>query len=136
MGELEDIQARYDSGQCEPIKADLVRFLEAHRVEIRRYQESRQKLGLAPVTDELAVRLFVIKHRSINAAREIQDQIEEIQREKWIQGIKLGRPPDAQAVAEEWTHLHSEGWRQHRVATILFVFEREKERYLEIYRKA
>lgn len=136
MGEIEDIKARYDSGQCEGIKLDLARFIDVHRTEIRRYQESRQRLGLATVNDEMAVKLFIIKHRSINPVREIQEQFEEIQKEKWIQGVKLGHAPDADAVAVEWARLHSAGWREHRVATILFVFDREKEKFLEVYRKS
>lgn len=132
--EIDEIRALYDSGACDGIKQDLARFIGVHRAEIRRYQESRQRLGLVEVDDALAVRLFIIKHRSINAVSEIQEQLEEINKEKWIQGVKLGREPDPQAVAEEWTHQHSAGWRAHRVATVLYVFDRDKERFLSVYR--
>lgn len=136
VSELDEIRALYESGGCDGIKEDLARYIEVHRPEIRRYQESRQKLGLADVDDTLAVRLFIIKHRSINPAREISEQLEEINKEKWIQGVKLGHEPDPQQVAEEWTRLHSAGWRSHRVAVILYVFDRDKERFLGIYRKS
>lgn len=131
MSEIEEIRQKYDAGQLEAIKQDLERFVVAHRGAIAKYRADQEKRGLR-LTDEAAVKFYILRHRSINPQREIRDQLEEIQREKWIRGIQLGRPPDAQEVAREWTQKYSAHWRSHRITTIIYVFEREKERYIRL----
>lgn len=132
--EIEHIRRRYEAGDLDGIKQDLERFIASHRDLIRRFQQERAQIGNTPVTDELAVKLFIIKHRSINPVAEIAEQLYEIEKEKWIQGVHLGRPPDAEEVAAEWSRLYSAAWRAHRVTTIIFVFEQDIDRYLTIYR--
>jgi hypothetical protein len=134
IGELEEIKMKYERGLLDPIREDLKRFIATHRIEIQRFQTKRGRLGATEMTDELAIKLYIIRHRTINPAREIQEQLEEIKREKWIRGEKLGREPDAQQVALEWSRQHSAGWRAHRVTSIIYVFERNREEYLRLYR--
>ena len=78
--------------------------------------------------DDTAIKFFIIQNRSINPEREILEQVAEIEREKWIQGVKTGSAPDPQAVCQEWASKYSAGWRAHRVTSIVYVFEREKDR--------
>ena len=80
-----------------------------------------------PISDECAIKFFILRTRSINPQSEIREQLEEIEREKWIQGIKFGCSPDANKVALEWARFYSPGWRSHRVTTIIYVFERNKD---------
>jgi hypothetical protein len=134
MAEIDEIRARYDRGELAPIREDLVRFIEAHRGEIREFQSQRSRLGNVAMTDEMALKLFIIKQRSINPQREIADQMAEIEREKWIQGVNLGRPPDEKHVAREWAVKHGAAWRSHRVATIVFLLDNEREAYLKLFR--
>jgi hypothetical protein len=131
MTELEDIRRKFESGQLDSIKTDLERFLVQNRAEIARYQEEQGQKGLS-LTDETAVKFYILRYGSINARREITEQLEEIQREKWIRGERLGRPPDAQEVARDWAKKHSAGWRSHRLTTIIYCFDREKDRYLKL----
>jgi len=131
MTEIEEIEKRYESGQLDSIKRDLERFLAAHRAEIQacRLEEARQG---SEVSQSEAVKLFILRHRTINAQREIREQLEEIQREKWCRGMDTGRSPDPEQVALEWARKYSSAWRQHRLTTILYIFEREKDRYLKL----
>ena len=131
MTEIEEIERRYEAGQLDPIKHDLERFLVAHRAEIQacRAEESRQGAEVSPGE---AVKLFILRHRTINAQREIREQLEEIQREKWYRGVDRGCAPDPEEVALEWARKYSSAWRQHRLTTILYIFEREKDRYLRL----
>jgi hypothetical protein len=129
--ELEEIRRKYESGQLEPIRQDLERFILAHRQEIALFRADQEKRGLA-LSDEATVKLFLLRHRTINPRREIEDQLEEIQKEKWIQGVRTGRSPDAQEVALDWARNHSAGWRAHRLTTIVYVFDREKEMYCRL----
>ena len=131
MGEIDAIRAEYESGRLEELRGDLERFLLAHRERIRAFAAEQAAKGLAPTT-ETAVKFYLLRQRSINPRREIQDQLEEIQREKWIRGVNSGRAPDPQEVAADWARRYSAMWREHRITKIVYVFEREKDRYLKL----
>ena len=134
MTELEEIQQKYDKGRLDGIKRDLERFIDVHRVQIETFkQELTAKLHLQ-LTDENAIKQYILKHRSINPEAEIREQLEEIQKEKWIRGVQQGCEPDEMQVAIEWARTHGAGWRAHRVTTIIYVFDREKDRYVGILR--
>lgn len=132
MSELDEIRENYEKGELNHIKKDLEHFLISHKDQILEHFEFLKTFHTKEITIELAVKLYIIKERSINPRKEIEDQLHEIEREKWIRGVQLGKPPDPSEVATEWARKYSEGWRSHRVTTIIFVFEQEKERYLGI----
>lgn len=131
MGELDEIKQQYEAGKLQGLREDLERFLVSHREKIRLFAAEQCARGLAVGTDA-AVKFYILRQRSINPRREIQDQLEEIQREKWIRGINTGCAPDPQEVAADWAKRYSAMWREHRITTIVYVFEREKDRYLKL----
>ncbi len=133
MSDIQNIRLLYESGQLDSIKEDLGRFICAHRTRIQDYRAEQERKGLQ-LTDESAIKFYLLRYRSINPQREIREQLEEIQKEKWIRGIQQGRPPDAEEVAKEWARAHSAAWREHRVTTIVYVFEQEKDRYCGLLR--
>ena len=128
MSEIEDIRRQYESGRLDSIKEDLGLFICAHRSRILEYRAAQEAKGLN-LPEDAAIKFYLLRYRSINPGREIREQLEEIQREKWIRGVMTGCAPDEQAVAQEWARTHSAAWREHRVTTIVYVFEQEKERY-------
>lgn len=133
--ELEQLAREFDGGALDALKGDLEAFLRRNAEEIRRLRDEYFGAGgVPPTADEVAVKMFILKSRSINPTREILDQIEEINREKWIRGVHEGCPPDPQAVAQDWARLYSPGWRDHRVMAIIYVFERDKDKYLSLVR--
>ena len=131
MSELDEIRKQYELGRLDPIRQDLERFIIAHRGAIETYRVEQGSKGI-PLTDEAAVKFYILRHRSINPRREIQDQIEEIMKEKWIRGVRTGRAPDEREVVAEWSREHSAAWRAHRVTVIIYVFEREKDRLVKL----
>jgi hypothetical protein len=133
VSELDDIRRQYESGQLDSIKEDLGRFICAHRARICDYRAEQERKGLN-LNDEATIKFYLLRYRSINPGREIREQLEEIQREKWIRGVRLGCPPDDEQVAMEWARTHSAAWREHRVTTIVYVFEQEKERFCALLR--
>ncbi len=136
MDEIGHIREKYDKGELDQIRRDLEKFLVAHREKIRAIQEKKFSGKQKQLSPEVAVKLYILQHRSINPAREIREQLNEINREKWIHGEMLGRPPDSQEVARSWARKHAVGWRSHRVMEIVFVFDQEKEKYLQILSEA
>ncbi|HZE99903.1 MAG TPA: hypothetical protein VE981_23045 [Planctomycetota bacterium] len=133
MSELDEIRRQYDSGELNSIKEDLGHFICLHRSRILDYRAEQEGKGLS-LPDDAAIKFYLLRYRSINPAREIREQLEEIQKEKWIRGVLSGCPPDSQEVALEWARTHSAAWRQHRVTTIVYVFEQEKARYCAMLR--
>jgi len=133
VSELDDIRQQYESGQLYSIKQDLGHFICLHRPKILAYRAEQEGKGLN-LTDDSAIKFYLLRYRSINPQREIREQLEEIQKEKWIRGVLTGCPPDAQQVAQEWARSHSAAWRAHRVTTIVYVFEQEKEKYCAMLR--
>ena len=131
MSTLDEIRRQYEAGQLEDIRGDLERFLRAHGSRIGCFRDEQRSRG-KEIDDELAVKLYLIHYRSINPRKEIQDQLEEIRKEAWIRGINSGCAPDPQEVAQDWARKYSAAWREHRVTTIVYVFEREKDRYLRL----
>ena len=134
MSELDDIRRQYESGQLDSIKEDLGKFICAHRSRICDYRTDQERKGVALKDDATAIKFYLLRYRSINPGREIREQLEEIQREKWIRGVRLGCPPDDEQVALEWARTHSAAWREHRVTTIVYVFEQEKDRFCAMLR--
>ena len=134
MSELDDIRRQYESGKLDSIKEDLGKFICAHRSRICEYRAEQERKGLALGDDATAIKFYLLRYRSINPGREIREQLEEIQKEKWIRGVRLGCPPDDEQVAMEWARTHSAAWREHRVTTIVYVFEQEKERFCAMLR--
>jgi len=135
--QLEQLCREYASGKLDPLKEDLAGFIRRQAGAIRRLREEYfGTTAVPPTADEVAVKMFILKSRSINPTREILDQLDEINREKWIRGIQSGASPDPQAVAQDWARLYSPGWRDHRVMAIIYVFEREKDRYLALVRES
>ena len=133
MSEIDDIRKQYDTGQLDSIREDLGHFICAHRAKIQEYREQQEGKGLS-LPDDAAIKFYLLRYRSINPQREIREQLEEIQKEKWIRGVRLGCPPDDEQVALEWARTHSAAWRENRVTTIVYVFEQEKERFCAMLR--
>jgi hypothetical protein len=133
VSEIDEIRRQYESGQLDSIKEDLSRFICAHRSRIQEYRAGQEAKGLS-LTDDATIKFYLLRYRSINPGREIREQLEEIQKEKWIRGVRQGCPPDEQEVAQEWARTHSAAWREHRVTTIVYVFEQEKEKYCAMLR--
>lgn len=131
MSELDEIRQKYDSGRLDAIKVDLERFIIAHRSRILEYRTRHDREGVR-FPEEVAVKFYLLRHRTINSQREIGDQLEEIRKEKWIRGVQAGRPPDEQEVAMEWARRYAAVWREHRVTTIVYVFDQEHERYCRL----
>ena len=132
MSEIESIRQRYEAGALDGLCRDLEVFLKSHRDAIRNFRNEQVEQGFKNMPLDVAVKFYILKHRTINPGGDISEQLQEIQREKWIKGVQIGHEPDAQSVAQEWTRKYSASWRAHRVTSIVFVFEKEKDRYLKL----
>ncbi|HLG42535.1 MAG TPA: hypothetical protein VI643_04150 [Planctomycetota bacterium] len=136
MTEIEEIRSKYQRGELDHIRRDLENFITSHREEILAFQlDYNAKNPRRTLNDALAIKFYLIQVRSINPQQEIREQLNEIEKEKWIRGVASGHAPDANEVAMEWARLYSPGWRSHRVTAIIFIFEQERERFAALLRQ-
>ncbi|MFN3484675.1 MAG: hypothetical protein ACK44W_04230 [Planctomycetota bacterium] len=131
--ELNELKRRYESGELDAIREDLERFLRQHRTAIAAAR-SQQLSGGVPVSEEEAVKLYILRHRSVNPERDLRDQLEEIRREAGRRSPGGESPAELEEVTLEWARYRSAAWRSYRLSAILYVFDREKERYLKLLR--
>lgn len=131
--ELNELKRRYESGEFDAIREDLERFLYQHRTAIAAALSQKRRGGVS-VSEEEAVKLYILRHRSVNPERDMRDQLEEIRREAGRRSAAGESLADLEEVTLEWARYRSAAWRSYRLSAILYVFEREKERYLKLLR--
>jgi hypothetical protein len=133
MSVLRDLNRDYCSGRFKQIEEDLEKFFRQNKDAIKEFKlhELAKIKGLA-ASDELAAKLYLLKQRSINPSIELKMELEEIEKEIWYRGEKEHQCVDPNAIACEWSKKHAAGWRDHFIMTTLFIFGRNKEKYLEI----
>ena len=135
MPEINELEADWNAGKLECLVRDLGQFIIANRREILEYkQRALGKLRKVPLSDDLAIRMYILQIRSISPQGEIRDQLVEIEREIWIRGEHTDGTVDRQQVAREWCQRHAPGWRDHRVMAIVYVFEKKKDDFVRLLR--
>jgi hypothetical protein len=123
-------------GRYKELEKDLEDFIRNNKETIKKFKESElENLVDTMPTDELAIKLYIIKTRTINPSTEIKKELEEIEKEVWYQGEKLKSPADRNKIAIEWCRVHAPGWRDNWVMTALYVFEHNKEHYLKLFQE-
>lgn len=133
MSILDDLNRDYAAGKFQHIEKDLENFFHMNKEAIQDFKNTKvcKLQGVAP-TDELAAKLFLLKTRSVNPLGEIKSEIEEIEKEIWYRGESSKQQVDRNAVAIEWSKKHAPGWRDHFTMTALYVFGRNKDKYVRI----
>ena len=135
MTELETLKKEFASGKYRVIEKDLETFLVKNAESIKKFKEQvSSKLGRECST-EMAIKWYILQIRSINPTDEIKSELDEIEKEIWYRAEQEGGRIDRSKVAEEWCMRHAPGWRDHRVLSIIFVFDQNKERYTSVLDK-
>jgi hypothetical protein len=75
--------------------------------------------------------MFILERKVVSLRKDMEDQLKEVEKEKWYRGEK-NECDDFDCVCKEWVKNYGGAWRVHRTREVLYVFEREKERYLEV----
>lgn len=133
MSILSDLNRDYSAGKFKQIEADLESFFYKHKEAIQEFKSSKiDKLKGVDPTYELAAKLFLLKTRSVNPLEEIKSELEEIEKEIWSRSANGKQEVDRNAVAVEWSKKHAAGWRDNFTMTALYLFGRNKAKYIEI----
>lgn len=135
MTEIEKLHNDYCEGKFKILEMELEKFIRKHKDEINRFKEKElTNLKNGPPTDELALKLYILKSRSINPLEEIRLELDEIEKEIWYQGEKKNGSVDRNKIAQEWCKKHAPGWRDNWILGALLVLDRNKEKFLALLR--
>lgn len=133
MSILTDLNSNYSSGKFKQIESDLENFFNKNKEAIQDFKNTKlSKLKGVTPTDELAAKLYLLKSRSVNPLEEVKLELEEIEKEIWHRSENGKHVVDRNAVAVEWSKKHAPGWRDQFTMTALYIFGRNKTKYLEI----
>ena len=135
MSPLDNLRQDYQSGKFKDIEADMAQFIQRNKNEIMKFKDTHLvRLTDTAPTDELAIKLFLMKTRSLNTIHELKLELDEIEKEIWYQGEKTQGAVDRNQVAQQWSKQYAAGWRDHFTTVTLYAFEQNKNKYLEILR--
>lgn len=119
--EILKIEHDYKSGKYCVLENLLGKFVLQNRSMIESVQKKYSSDKL------LALKLLLLKRKSIDTPSEIRMQLDEIRREAWYVGAV-----DQESVAREWAKNHAAGWREHYTLALNFIIEAKKEKFLQL----
>jgi len=133
LSEIDKLEKDYQSGRFKLIEAQLGKFIQDHKNKIKEFKKKEliNVKNLNP-SDELAIKLFILKSRSICPLDEIKAELEEIEKEVWYQSEKQKKPVDRNKIALDWCKKHAPGWRDNWILGALLVFERNKKKFVSL----
>jgi len=135
MGVLNSLKADYEKGAFEVIRHDLEYYILTNRAKLTHMIEEKELelefCDLEPrVKMELTVKLSILDSRILNPLSDAKQQLEEIRRFIWTEGVRISGPPNQEDCARTWVERYSRSWREYRLLAALYVFEREKDYFL------
>jgi hypothetical protein len=130
---LKQLEEEYNAGRYKELEKDLESFI----IENKSFINSLRTTGFDYIADEAfakeqAVLLCIVNSQCINLSTENRKQVEEIEKEIWIRGEKMHTAPDREKVAIEWCRLYAHGWKEHWILAAVYIFQRDKKRYLKL----
>ncbi len=133
---LEALKEDYENGRFDLLRQSLEHFIRSRRGRIlEKAEEMRERfcdINEERTRLELAVKKSILESRVLNPLIEAREQMREIERHIWLEGVKLNRPPDREKAAREWLGRWAKSWREYRLFAALYVFEREMDRFLAV----
>jgi len=127
MDEIEKVKVSYNRGELEPLRQQLENFIITHKEQIIAFKAEEEKNWEQALDLATAMKLFILKVRTIDIEAEMKDQIRTIK-------MELGENMDDEEVHNskcmDWIKAHGPSWRGYRVLAIIYVFDQNKEQML------
>lgn len=128
---IEELEVMHDEGNLEYIRSSLENFVFSHRNNIFGYKKILETVYSQEISLDCALRLYILKTRSVNFHMDLRDQLEEIKKEVWIRHENHD-PKSEDEIALEWAKKYGEKWREYRVMSILYFYDKNKNHYLDL----
>jgi hypothetical protein len=132
----EELDRKFADGDLAGLRQDLLNFIGRHAAQIREVAaELPEGIDIHTGLVETA-RTFVEDQGVLQPARELAQQIQEINKEIWYQGEQAPEAtPDRRRISEDWAEKYSGQWRSARMQEISYVFDRSENAILELLKK-
>ncbi|MDZ7815589.1 MAG: hypothetical protein U5N86_06195 [Planctomycetota bacterium] len=133
---LNVLEKDFREGKLEVLRHDIAYFIDEKTDRIRELLDERRAIPefsahSAETQLELALKEAILHSRILNPGSDARAQIEDIERHIWILGEKYDQPPDREQEALDWVRKFAASWREYRLLAILYVFEKNREQYLQ-----
>ena len=118
--EILGIEREYKAGRYSVLEDKLVKFVSNNKNLI-------DKMKNYSSDSLIALKLLLLKRKSIDMPTESRMQIEEIQKEAWYRGTN-----DCEKVALDWAKRHAAGWRDNYTLVLTYILEVKKEKFQQL----
>lgn len=129
--ELLQIQRDYHKRRYTHLVDCLKQFLINNSEKILQLKEHVEKREGKYFLLEDIIGLFILDNKTVDFRLDMEDQTEEVMKEKWIRHEKNSNEPVSQ-IEMDWVRKYAAAWRIHRVREIMYVFSQNKQEYLEL----
>lgn len=126
MTELERVKESYINGELDSLRIQLENFISCNKDQIMQFKLQEEKLWKCHLDIATAIKLFILKVRTIDTVAEMQDQMKEINLES---DGTFDKETEQNSHCNEWIKQNAAIWREYRVLAIIYVFD-QNESYL------
>lgn len=130
MNDLENIRKRYDAGDLDPIKQQLIHFICLHRGEFFDFLEKEERTWRKKIDLFVALRIFILDKRTLDFRADLASQSEDMRRDLDVRACGCDAET-LQRMKTEWVRTHAGHWRANRVLEIIFVLNRNRDFFLK-----
>ncbi len=123
MTELERVKESYNNGELESLRMQLEKFISCNKNQILQFKLQEEQLWKCPLDIATAIKLFILKVRTIDIEAEMRDQLKAIDME--FNGTK-GDENEQNSCCLDWIRQSAAIWREYRVLAIIYVFDQNK----------
>ncbi|MBL8026625.1 MAG: hypothetical protein JNL74_09450 [Fibrobacteres bacterium] len=131
MTDIDSIKEKYERGELDSIKNQLLHFICLHYNDFTSFIEKEKSIWGKPVELFTSLRLFILDRKTIDFKSEMLSQVDEINREIEAKGCGCD-PAMAKTIKADWLRLHAASWRAHRILEIIYVLNRNRAYFLEV----
>jgi hypothetical protein len=123
MNELEKVKVSYANGELESLRIQLEAFISSNKEKILQFKMQEEQTWKRPLDLATAMKLFILKVRTIDIEAEMQDQIKAINKE-----FEMNYAAEAEENTRclEWIRHNGHTWRDFRVLAIIYVFDQNE----------
>jgi hypothetical protein len=140
---LQQIEEDYANGKLCELEGDVHNFVSQNMDEIFRFQIKEERQLHRHLAIDAAIKMKIVmmywsysksERERINAPHEIQDELKEIEKEKWYQSEQAHHEVDGNRVAVYWNESYGPGFWDVRVLQYVTIVNKNAHKYLELYK--
>ena len=127
MNELDKVKISYSRGELESLRTQLESFISCNKDKILQFKAQEENTWDRPLDMATAIKLFLLKVRTIDTEAEMRDQMKAITME-----LKVACEDETEQNHRwfDWIRRNGVSWRGYRVLAIIYVFDQNQDHML------